>query len=298
MPPSRLTASRPWALRNWATRAERAPTAQTQTTRSSTSSMRCISWSIGICTEPAIQPPAHSSSVRTSSSIQPSASRAATSPGWTVATSFANTLLTLIACPQWNRFSAGGHECQPNGLIYRSFVALCGETLASRAPSAPTDERHCLRHQLPAGFVVDAQGNPLFHRLALPGVERQPTAGRDQLRYPSGRQLDDEPVVDQHREDRLIDLDGVRPETAATLRDGHPADTGVLLAERLEQRCMTLVAGHHLLQQLGQPPIGKLLAAGLTGRTVLQRRICKGHLGDGVTTDIALLPGTPMHPQT
>jgi hypothetical protein len=59
---------------------------------------------------------------------------------------------------------------------------------------------------------------------------------------------------------------------------------------------MILVAGH-LLQQLRQPPIGKFLAASLAGWTVLQRRICEGHLGDGVATDVALLSGAPMHPQ-
>ena len=57
------------------------------------------------------------------------------------------------------------------------------------------------------------------------------------------------------------------------------------------------MVGRGLLQQLREPPVGELLAAGLAGGAVLQRGVGEGHLGDRVTADIADLALAAVHPQ-
>jgi hypothetical protein len=162
--------------------------------------------------------------------------------------------------------------------------------------SALPDECHCFGNQVPAGIVISDQANPLLHGLALPGIERHPIAGGDQLGHSCSGELDDQPVIDQHREDRFIDLDRIGSETCAAAWHRDSIHARVRIAERLEQRCLT-VPGHELLQQLRQTTVGQLLAAGLARRAVLQRGIRERHFGDGVATNITLLAGTPVHPE-
>ena len=179
MPPSRLTASRPWALRNWATRAERAPTAQTQTTRSSTSSMRCISWSIGMCTDPRCDP----RPIRRRYGRQ-----AASSPR------------QPARRPPWAERPAPQSHTQANPSQQR-------RAGGRRTPSP--------RQPAPGKCPHRPSARPTLHRLALAGIKGPPVTGGDQLRDLRGGEFHNQPVVDQHREDRLIDLDRVRPEPAA-----------------------------------------------------------------------------------
>ena len=196
-----------------------------------------------------------------------------------------------------DRYSAQSHECGPNPLKLRSFVALCGGKTGkwTKGSSALVDECHGLGNQIPAGIVISSQANPLLHGLAFPRIERHPIAGRDQLGHSCSGELDDQAVVDQHRENRLIDLDRIGSETGAAAWHRDSIHARVRVAERLEQR-MT-VPGHELLQQLRQTTVGELLAAGLARRAVLQGRIRERHFGDGVTTNITLLAGTPVHPK-
>src|SRR3954452_4068799 len=50
-----------------------------------------------------------------------------------------------------------------------------------------------------------------------------------------------------------------------------------------------------LLEQLGQPPVGQRLAAGLAGGAVLQARVSEGYLAHGVAAHRALLSSAAVH---
>jgi hypothetical protein len=127
-----------------------------------------------------------------------------------------------------------------NAVPIPDIALICGfersnDAKADRSSSAMPDECHRLGNQFPRRLIVHGQPHPLLHGLAFAGIERHPVTCRDQLRDPGGWQLHDDPVVDQHREDRLIDLDRIGSETGAAGWYGNPAHAGVLIAERLEQ---------------------------------------------------------------
>ena len=169
--------------------------------------------------------------------------------------------------------------------------------VATPASPQPPDECHRLGNQFPASVVLNRQPNPLLHRLALAGIERQPVTGEiSSATRPAGSFTTSRSSTSIAKIDLLI-LIAFDPNPLPPPARSSPAHAGVLLAERFEQCCVALAAGHELLQQLRQPPIGELLAAGLAGRAVLQRGVGEGHLGDGVSADVTLLALTPMHPQ-
>ena len=59
---------------------------------------------------------------------------------------------------------------------------------------------------------IGSQTHPLAHRLALAGAERLPRSVGDQGGHPIGRQLQHQPVVHHHREDRALHLERGRAE--------------------------------------------------------------------------------------